>query len=237
MREIKFRGFIKDENKMIYPDSTNEYCVLGSNEGGYDLAEGYDTFGVDAILMQFTGLTDCNGVGIYEGDITEDERTHSRYIVEYDEEFARYILVWTSNDERFETFENICGNDLKIIGNIYEMKEDGNEISEDKIELIALYLDYHSTKHNFQFAEAIDKRTGRVAVTNNGLVSSRNVVNTREKLKPLFKDKIYEFNLVYKKYLDMRYYDVKELYERHQQNDDFKFIEQFLTQSNDKTTT
>ena len=59
MREIKFRAWIKNQNRM----------------NGWDGVDGTRTYfremslDKDVILMQFTGLKDKNGKEIYEGDI------------------------------------------------------------------------------------------------------------------------------------------------------------------------
>lgn len=70
MREIKFRAWDMDENKMVYPTiEHNEKYVMQLNCGYMGEFNGstYDT--VKMPLMQFTGLKDKNGKEIYEGDI------------------------------------------------------------------------------------------------------------------------------------------------------------------------
>jgi len=56
MREIKFRAWIEESKTM-------ETGLFGLR------SDGKPSFNKDAILLQFTGLTDKNGKEIYEGDI------------------------------------------------------------------------------------------------------------------------------------------------------------------------
>ena len=131
MRTIKFRAWHKETKKM-YPNSKLYLMpskkhhermgiyMIDSRGNGEDLRE-YHCLE----LMQFTGLTDKNGVEIYEGDIIEgieegiDNEGYpkdtilipSKVIWEYD------YLCWL----QYITKEN--GGSIEVTGNIYENPE------------------------------------------------------------------------------------------------------------------
>ena len=124
MREIKFRAWNKRTAMM------EEDFYIHSNGSQYDLAEcNYDTphieiEKVELEIMQYTGLEDGNGLGIFEKDIVK---------IEVDDGFC-YIdrigfVDWYEREREYAIFlkgEPWCclsvEYGLEVIGNIYQNK-------------------------------------------------------------------------------------------------------------------
>lgn len=114
-REIKFRAF--DDGVMIYSHN-NEI-----NTDYFQLSWFFNKIREDAIVMQFTGLTDKNGKEIYEGDkilcdgmIGTVKYVNASFIIEWNEDIYSELLGW-SDWERGKKNE---GNEYEVIGNIYQ---------------------------------------------------------------------------------------------------------------------
>ena len=119
-REIKFRAFcdIGDENKMLY-----------FTEGKYDNGLWFEHTSnhIDEYLsplMQFTGLTDKNGVEVFEGDVVKWfinnlERTAPIY---YDQSQACF---WMGKDVNLEytILNDWMRGEYEVLGNIYQNPE------------------------------------------------------------------------------------------------------------------
>src|SRR5699024_795685 len=68
MREIKFRAWDTEKNKMVKVDTIDFY---NGNVNDVDFYNQEIHFGYSTVLMQYTGLKDKNGTEIYEGDVVE----------------------------------------------------------------------------------------------------------------------------------------------------------------------
>ncbi len=131
MREILFRGKRADNGEWVEGFYA---CVLDTHyiiTGRFDsLTNGIinsEAYKVDPNTVgQFTGLTDCNGVKIFEGDIV---RYGQRGEVEYNSGSAQFTLNFANST--YEGFDKIPFCDCEVLGNIYDNPEllevSGNE--------------------------------------------------------------------------------------------------------------
>ena len=111
MRDIKFRAFNGDRivkvNTIRWTDGEIDWVDTSKN----------DDFDQDLILMQYTGRKDSEGNEIYEGDILQNEH-HFKYQVVFKGD------CWRCEPIKNNYFKNrFIGNDLKVIGNIYQNKQ------------------------------------------------------------------------------------------------------------------
>ena len=129
MRELKFRAWHPESESMIVFDlakaSKDQYiashvCALLSNT--HNEGEG--------LMMQFTGLTDKNGVDIYEGDLIKNNRGRTAEVVwhkftaSFDSKFVSDDGSALPKQDKSYGFHNAdWKSETKIVGNIYENPE------------------------------------------------------------------------------------------------------------------
>lgn len=75
---------------------------------------------VPETVGQYTGVTDENGNKIFEGDIVWDNYEEERGIVQWDNDTVRFIITCSTFTV---DFDSVCGEELEIVGNVYDNAE------------------------------------------------------------------------------------------------------------------
>lgn len=139
MREILFRGKRLDngewiendciihlkERNTVYISAHKEEVLLYGDDSLITKIENCMFFGIDPkTIGQYTGLTDKNGVKIFEGDILEvryGSETHY-CSVKYDERTAQFVFDYGRRGVS-KVEDLLSGVVFMVIGNIYENPE------------------------------------------------------------------------------------------------------------------
>ena len=121
MRDIKFRCWDTENKQMLKVQELDFEDTFYGGRLSIRTDQYNDYFDIeDMILMQYTGLKDRNGKEIYEGDIVYIMPEDERGIIRWDNETARYVVIY---DNIISDFDNWYGKDLEVIGNKFDNPE------------------------------------------------------------------------------------------------------------------
>lgn len=111
MREIKFRAWDRNKNRMYYEGDAAMWSKDKPITSG-DLLEWFE----DGDLMQFTGLKDKNGKEIWEGDIVRSLNEN------WEVQFSKGQFEIKAKRNSFGP-KSVDFDMVEVIGNIYENPE------------------------------------------------------------------------------------------------------------------
>jgi len=131
-REIKFRAWDKRHNAFARFFSMTQHA-----DGSFGIDEihgknwnNYTECDENVELMQFTGLKDKNGKGIYEGDILKifgsvatDDPAYGFYEPTSIVSFKDGYFGWGKEHNGTYSFDPFSNEEIEVIGNIYENPE------------------------------------------------------------------------------------------------------------------
>lgn len=126
-RQIKFRAWIKSWKRMVKVSDIDFYTYDDNNEPSIGILDYHSQASFkDIELMQFTGLTDTNGVDVYAGDLLLVDGHRTVKVIWHDRAGCWDVKVVSDTDYDIE-FKSLKNNEWKWrtvkIGNIHENKE------------------------------------------------------------------------------------------------------------------
>ena len=121
MREVLFRGKRTDNGEWI----TDSETYIRDGDGIWLSDENLNVVTViPETVGQFTGLTDKNGVKIFEGDIVRYDVNYHDMVISYDvENWGGWLYEDMDDNMQAYSIYEFCLKDIAVVGNIHDNPE------------------------------------------------------------------------------------------------------------------
>jgi hypothetical protein len=131
LRQLKFRICYTDrqDNKSIIYDAKNFHIGLDGNilenygdpNGKHSWEVPFDVWN-RPFIQQSTGMKDCDGVEIYEGDLVDFDIRISSHFESYKKQEVKYCEVngvYVFGKDEFCMLDHIVKHTVKVAGNVF----------------------------------------------------------------------------------------------------------------------
>ena len=124
MREILFRGKRVVNGKWVEGFMYSQHFPLEFRDDFYIRCYDTDYLVIPETVGQFTGLTDKNGVKIFEGDIVRYDVNYHDMVISYDvENWGGWLYEDMDDNMQAYSIYEFNLKDIAVIGNIHDNTE------------------------------------------------------------------------------------------------------------------